>query len=58
MGSDFMLWDEKLQTRLFSLKTFRTRAAAQRYLDTTTEKNRAYRLYMLNRCLDRDRDAA
>lgn len=35
-------------------RSWPTRAAAQRYLETTTVENRAYRLYMLNRCLDRD----
>jgi|HubBroStandDraft_1064217.scaffolds.fasta_scaffold32983_3 hypothetical protein len=41
-----------------SRKQYRTRAEAWDYLRTTTTTNRAYRLEMLNRALDRNKDAA
>ena len=52
--SGYMLWDKKLDARLFSTKAFRTRTAAWRYLKTTTVENREYKLEMLNQALHMD----
>lgn len=52
--SDFMLWDKMRDTRSFSTKTFRTRAAAWRYLRTHTTESKEYRLWEVELALDGD----
>jgi hypothetical protein len=50
----FALWDKKQADWLFVKKNhvYGTRAAAWRYLRTTTIENREYKLEMVNRALD------
>jgi hypothetical protein len=50
----FAIYDRQEGIYLFQrpMRKFRTAEAAQRYLETTTLENRAYKLWRLNRALD------